>query len=278
MIKSFTTFFAIMLAILLVQHIVFFLFTKNKSKSQFTEGLPSIFLAALFIGTAITLILKFVGNYNSVIIYAFLFSVVSSGFWFVINPFKFLMNPKSYKRNTELENELKSEGYNYKILVTEKIKANALATGIIPFYRIILIGNYLQEQLDPANLKAIIYHEIGHHRKNHMLKIYVINIIIQVAFFMVYSQISKIEFEYPILEPLSVFLTGALMGLVIWVIPNRVLYFFEYHADGFAAKNYNKTAIIETLKKLDEISGGKLTKGNINHPTLTKRLTHLERL
>jgi len=71
---------------------------------------------------------------------------------------------------------------NYKILFTNLISTNAYATGIIPFYKIIIIGDNLKEKLNKAQLKAIIYHEIGHHENKHMLKLYFINVVLQTLF------------------------------------------------------------------------------------------------
>jgi len=90
-------------------------------------------------------------------------------------------------------------------------------------------------------------------------------------------EIYKLHFNSTLIEPLLVALTGALVGIIYWFIPNKILYFMEFQADDYSAKNFNKKAIIDALKKLNEISGGKLTKGNVNHPNLEKRLKNIRK-
>jgi Zn-dependent protease with chaperone function len=277
MIKKILVNTIVVFLVLMIQHIVLFLFSKVKDKPKLKENFITVFSASVFIGIMFSLISVISSQFNYKIIPFILFASVISSYWFIINPLKYIFLNKKYHRDTELEEEFKLEGYNYKILFTNKISTNAYATGIIPFYKIIIVGENLKENLNKQQLKAIIYHEIGHHENKHILKLFFINVLLQTLFFLVFFQVHKLHFSYSIVEPLLVALTGAIVGLTFWVVPNKISYILEYQADNYSAKNYNKKAIIEALKKMDEISGGKLTKGNISHPNLEKRLKNIER-
>ena len=79
------------------------------------------------------------------------------------------------------------------------------------------------------------------------------------------------------MEPLLGVITGGFVGFILYYVPSKVSYKFEYQSDMYAAKNFSKIAIINALERLDEISNGKLTKGNVTHPNLEKRLKNLNK-
>lgn len=262
-------------SVLVIQLIILHFFSGNKYKFNFKENILSFIIASLFIGTMFSLTSKFFNTINYRIISFILTASIISSYWFIVNPFKYLFYTKKIIRDKKLENEIKIEGHNYKIFLNKKTTSNAFATGILPFYKIVIVGEKLKEQLTKEQLKAIIYHEIGHHEKKHILKLFLINIILQTFFFVIFSQIYGINTNNSFIEPLLVGLLGGIAGFTFWFIPNRISYYFEYQADEYSATHYDKRAIADALKKLDEISEGKLTKGNYNHPTLTKRLNNL---
>lgn len=262
--------------VLLLQHIIFFLFSKEKNKSKFKEHLISITGASIFIGTPLAFVSLISEQFNYLIILFVLLSSIIASYWFIINPLKYILRPKKFNRDLFMEEEIKSEGYNYKILFTNIISSNAVATGIIPFYKIIIVGNNLKEKLSKSELKAVIYHEIGHHENKHILKLFFINILVQTFAFLIFFEMNKIHFTHTFMEPLFGAITAAFVGLIFVYVPGKVSYKFEYQADAYAAKNYSKIATIDALKKLNKISEGKLTKGNINHPNLEKRLKNIE--
>ena len=275
MIKQAIFYTTIIFAVLLAQLIVFYFLSKEKSKFQFKENLLSFVGAALFIGIMLSLVSEIFGSLNYKIITFILVASIISSYWFIINPLKYLFRKNKYFRDHELEDEIKSEGYNYKILFTDQITSNAYATGIIPFYKIIIVGKTLKEKLTETQLKAIIYHEIGHHKKRHILKLFFINVVLMTIFSLMFSGLYSLHLT-GILEPLGVAMAGGIGGLLFWVIPSKVSFYFEYHADDYSAVHYSRDAIIDSLTKLDEISGGKLSKGNTNHPNLEKRLRSLQ--
>jgi len=262
---------------MLIQHLVFLVFSKEKSKLQLKDNLISIIVASIFFGIMFSLVSIISHQFNYIIISFILMASIISTYWFIINPLKYMLHTKKYFRDLGLEQEMKSEGYNYKILFSNKISTNAYATGIIPFYKIIIVGENLKNKLSKTQLKAILYHEIGHHENKHLLKLFFINVVLQTFFFIMFFEIYQLHIKKPLIEPLLVATTGGLIGFIFYIIPNKIAYLMEYQADRFAVKNYNKNDMINALKKLDEISGEKLTKGNINHPNLEKRIENIEK-
>ncbi|QTE22380.1 M48 family metalloprotease [Polaribacter cellanae] len=271
----------VVFVILMLQHLIFFLFSKRKNKLQLKEHLISVIGAAIFIGIPLSflplLLTKMPNGFSYLIIVFILLSSIIVSYWFVFNPLKYVFRPNKFTRDNLLEEEIQREGYPFKIYFTNMVENNAFATGIVPFYKIIVIGNDLKEKLSKKELKAVIYHEIGHHKRKHILKLFVVNVILQTCAFLLFYTLNKIHYTHAFMEPLFGVLTAGFVGLVIFYIPSKISYQFEYQADKYAANKYSKIATINALKRLDEISNGVLTKGNATHPKLEKRLQSLEK-
>lgn len=276
MIKKIILYPVITFVVLVIQYVIFYFFSKEKNKFQFKEQFISIIGASLFIGVMFALTSELFNWFNYKIILVILTASIISSYWFIINPLKHLFIKKKYFRDIGLENEMKLEGYNFKILFTDQITSNAYATGIIPFYKIIIIGQNLKEKLTKSQLKSIIYHEIGHHEKRHILKLFFVNVILQTIFFLMFYGINSIHYQVNLLHPLLVAIAGGTGGFLLWVVPNKISFYLEYQADRYSATHFGKNIAIESLVRLDELSGGKLTRGNANHPNLKKRVKNIE--
>ncbi|MCG7501153.1 M48 family metalloprotease [Tenacibaculum sp. Mcav3-52] len=233
-------------------------------------------MASLFLGGILYLPSIFVKDFDNDILFFTLLSMSLYGYWFILNPLQNVLLSKRHQRSFSTEEELNEDGLNFKVFFTDKISTNAIATGIIPFYKIIILAKDLKENLNPSELKAIIYHEIGHHKRKHIFIMYVLNVTFLTLYLFGRSVMDDFDFPNKFFEGLSVFLGGALFGLVIYYIPNKIMYFLEYDADSFSAIKNSRESMINALKRLDELSQGKLTKGNINHPKIEKRLKNLE--
>ena len=265
----------IVFIILLLQQVIFYLFSKEKKPKIFVQNIYSIIGASFFFGIAYSLIGKISAHFNSTIISFILLASTISSYWFIINPLKHVFISKNNYRDFSIEKEIKTKGYDYKILISKSIVSNAYATGIVPFYRTILIGENLKEKLNSSELMAIIFHEIGHHEKKHLIKLYVINIILQTFFFLIFFQINKYHYEMNYIQPILIAIAGGSAGFIFWIIPNKISYQLEFEADKFSAIQYDQQAIIDALRKIDSISQGKLTKGNISHPKLMSRIKNI---
>lgn len=162
-----------------------------------------------------------------------------------------------------------------RILETNSDVLNAYATGIIPYSQTIILGKRLREQLTPEETTSIIYHEIGHLKKNHLLKLYLINLLV--------ITLSVISFSFlrPSLQSASmpllwVGIHGAASAAVLLLLSAMAQRSFEKQADVFAARSTGTLAIIDALKKMDQMSGGQVSRKSLNYPTLQQREYHVK--
>jgi len=93
----------------------------------------------------------------------------------------------------------------------------------------------------------------------------------------------SVAFFYPIFEgvsftPLWIFIHGAGFGLFIILLPSIIQKRCEYSADAFAASMVGKEKYIKALIELDNLSNGLVSKGGLTHPTLKKRIDHINAL
>ncbi|MFN7688871.1 MAG: M48 family metallopeptidase [Sphingobacteriales bacterium] len=210
----------------------------------------------------------------SILASVFLITLVPT-YAFVISPLRFLFLNKKYLSDINLNQLVASEALNYKIRVIDANVINAYATGILPFTKTILIGKPLVNSLSEIELKSIIFHEIGHLHKKHLSKLYFVSILVVVFSYFIFLLRSKFQFGNELLNIASIGLVGAMMGLLIWIIPGRIQHQFEYEADLFSCRKNGRKNLIDALEKLDALSNGEVSKGGISHPTLSKRIQKL---
>lgn len=195
-------------------------------------------------------------------------------YYFAIVPSLYLFFNKDFVRNKEIE---KLTDNQYDIRVIKKNITNAYATGILPFSKVIVIGEPLVNKMTDDELRSVIYHEIGHLKLNHIKILFVLNILLTIGwvafnFFFLQKILPETTsyFKY-----IKVFFIGATFGLLIYYLPSFIMYKFEYYADLYSAKHTSKESMISALKKLDEISSGEMQKGNATHPSLEKRIQNI---
>lgn len=216
------------------------------------------------------------------IIIAFLFFVlVLPSYHFLIAPIWYLANNNMTEKSIKLSNFLRIHGYTqYNVLILkEKNLINAYATGILPFSTLILVGKDLEQKLKQIDVKSILFHEVGHHEKKHLIKLFAINSVLSVVSYFLFYCRSIIFHHYEgnfILQPISVFITGCLIGFLIMYTSGRFQKICEYEADLFAAKKVGVENYIRSLKSLDKITDGGVSKGGVTHPTLEKRIQYLK--
>lgn len=168
-------------------------------------------------------------------------------------------------------------------------KANAYFSGFGKEKRITLYDTLIND-LDEEEIVAVLAHEVGHYKKNHIIYNLLITTIVTgftlwlmslfiasptlanalgvttpsfhiglIAFGLLYSPISEI--------------TGLLMN----VLSRK----FEYQADTYAKKTHHASYLISSLKKLSKNSLSNLTPHpwyvwfNYSHPTLLQRIKKL---
>lgn len=164
--------------------------------------------------------------------------------------------------------------------------SNAFFTGFGRFRRIVLFDT-LVNQLAPAELEAVLAHEIGHYRRGHIPKLIAVSALMTLGGFGVIAWLARspwfnLTFGFPAGELAPTFLLfGLLSGLVtFWFSP--LMHFFsrkyEYEADAFAREAMGGTGpVVGALRKLTQKNLSNLTPHPwfsaffYSHPTLVER-------
>ncbi|SHI89036.1 STE24 endopeptidase [Tangfeifania diversioriginum] len=170
-------------------------------------------------------------------------------------------------------------------------KANAYFTGLGPKKRIVLYDTLIND-METDELVAVLAHEIGHYKKNHIIQGLIISLIQTGIVLFIFSLL----IDSPLLsralgveEPnfhIGLIAFGILyspVSFVLGIFMNKLSRKNEYQADAFAAKNYKPEALASALKKLSVKNLSNLTPHpryvffNYSHPPLLQRLRHLRK-
>ncbi len=164
--------------------------------------------------------------------------------------------------------------------------SNAFFTGFGRFRRIVLFDTLLQ-QLAPAELEAVLAHEIGHYKLGHIPRMLMLSALSTLGAFALIGWLASspaffavFGFAAPSL-PVAFLLFALLAGIpAFWLTPltNALSRRHEYQADAFARKVTGGTGpIIAALRKLSKKNLSNLTPHPLfsgfyySHPTLAER-------
>ena len=171
-------------------------------------------------------------------------------------------------------------------------KANAYFSGFGSQKRITLYDTLVND-LEEEEIVAVLAHEVGHYKKNHIIinlvislittgfALWLLSLFVSMPLFSQALGVDRAAFHVGLIAfgilytPISA-ITGFLMSLL-----SRK---FEYQADDFARSTYAATPLISSLKKLSRNSLSNLTphplyvKLNYSHPTLLQRVCNLKKL
>ncbi len=285
MIKYFS--FAVLLVLInYLIRVLIVLFASLKNKTPFKENfqielifvvsevLFFIFLFALSFWLMDTVKL----STKLTLVVAIFSSALIPSYHFVLAPLIYFFSKSSYPFNPELATKIGNHGFQFNIVTLKGNVTNAYASGVLPFSRTIMMGETLIEKMTEESVVALLYHEIGHLSLNHLFKLYLINLLLSafwVLSFYIRWYLTK-DLEAPFfLHGISVFILGALFGLLLWYIPGKVQYRLEMEADLFASKMVGVKNYEKALAELDALTNGDVSKGGITHPTLSKRMQHI---
>ena len=158
--------------------------------------------------------------------------------------------------------------------------------------RMVVLFDTLIEQLNTDELKAVLAHEIGHYKKNHIFQMislsifqtflatFLISWLMNQPFFL-----NAFGFETSLLAPTIAifFFFGSLFSYWVSPLKNILLRKYEFEADHFALDQMgNKSQLIEALKKLHKENLSNMYPSKIycifyySHPTLKEREQALE--
>jgi STE24 endopeptidase len=167
--------------------------------------------------------------------------------------------------------------------------SNAYFTGFGRFRRIVLFDT-LVNQLSHAELAAVLAHEIGHYKRKHILKHFILSAFWTLAGFYVLSLL--LEWR-PMYEAFGISTPSLAIGFVLfgvlsgtftfWVGPlmNWISRKHEYEADAYARDHTSADPMKTALVKLHEKNLSNVTPHPLfsayhySHPTLLERIAAL---
>ncbi|SDR95565.1 M48 family metallopeptidase [Gramella sp. MAR_2010_147] len=169
-------------------------------------------------------------------------------------------------------------------------KANAYFSGFGSEKRITLYDTLIND-LEEEEIVAVLAHEVGHYKKNHI----VVNLVVSVLTTGFTLWLLSLFVGNPTLsEALGVTQPSFHIGLVAFgilyspiseitgLIMNYISRKFEYQADNFAKTTYNGNSLISSLKKLSKNTLSNLTPHkayifvHYSHPSLLQRYRNLK--
>lgn len=277
----------------------------------FNKSTPKLFIADKLKGWLMTII--FGGGLLALIIWFYQISgnlfwvyawVVFAVFALVMNMFYAKLIVPLFNKQTPLENgSLRDKIEQYAATVGFKLnnifvidgskrstKANAYFSGFGSEKRITLYDTLIND-LDEEEIVAVLAHEVGHYKKNHIIinlvtsiiltgfTLWLLGIFISNAVFSEALGVSEPSFHIGLIafgilySPIS-----GITGFLMSVLSRK----FEYQADNFAKNTYAGDPLITSLKKLSRNNLSNLTphplyvKLHYSHPTLLQRYRNLK--
>jgi STE24 endopeptidase len=276
-------------------------FNKTNLKTFITDKLKSWGLTILFGGSILSFIIfqfEMIGNKFWIIAWIFisgLFIIINGLYAQIIVP---LFNKQSKleegELRTEIEKYAKKVGFDLSnIFVIDgsrrSTKANAYFSGFGKQKRVTLYDTLINK-LTNSQIVAVIAHEIGHYKKNHIIFI-LLFYLIQTGI-MLYV-LSLFVYQPVFSEALGISNHSFHIGLIVFsilytpiseifsLIFNLFSRKFEYQADEYAKKTFDGKYLIEALKTLSKDILSNLTPHpkyvwwHYSHPTLFERITRL---
>ena len=277
-------------------------FNKTTFRIYFFDKIKSWFITILFGGGILSFIIfqfETVGKDFWIVAWIFIttISVLINGFYAqIIVP---LFNKQTKLEEGNLKNDIekysKKVGFDLSnIFVIDgskrSTKANAYFSGFGKQKRVTLYDTLLNK-LNDKQIIAVIAHEIGHYKKNHIifnlifstiqtgLMLYILSLLIYLPIFSEALGIQNHSFHIGLIT-FSILYTP--ISEIFSLISNVFSRKFEYQADHYAKESFSSKHLIEALKVLSKDSLSNLTPHpnyvwwHYSHPTLAQRIKHLQ--
>ena len=276
-------------------------FNKTSIKTYISDKLKSWILTILFGGGILGFIIfqeQLIGENFWIVAWIFI-----TGITIVINGFYAQIIVPLFNKQKKLENgELRSEIEKYSCKVgfdlsnifiidgsKRSSKANAYFSGFGKQKRVTLFDTLI-DKLNKKQIVAVIAHEIGHYKKNHIIfnlffsiiqtgfMLYILSLFIYMPVFSEALGIENHSFHIGLVTFSILFTPISEISSLIFNLFSRK---FEYEADEFAKNTYNGEYLIEALKILSKDSLSNLTPHpkyvwwHYSHPTLFQRVIRL---
>ena len=171
-------------------------------------------------------------------------------------------------------------------------KANAFFSGLGKNKKIVLYDTLIKNH-SADELVAVLAHEIGHYKLNHVKTNMAISVVTTgfmlfiLSTFIFNSQVSyalggNVSFRH--LEIFAFFIIYSPVSSLISILMNIKSRKNEYEADEYAVKNFEKKPMVDALKRLSKDNLTNLTPHplyefiNYSHPSISKRLYSIEKV
>ncbi|HIF84654.1 MAG TPA: M48 family peptidase [Flavobacteriaceae bacterium] len=276
-------------------------FNKTNLKTFITDKLKSWGLTILFGGGILSFIIfqfEMIGNKFWIIAWIFIsgLSIIINGLYaqIIVPLFNKQSKLEEGELRTEIEKYAKKVGFDLSnIFVIDgsrrSTKANAYFSGFGKQKRVTLYDTLLNK-LTHSQIVAVIAHEIGHYKKNHIIfnllfsflqtgiMLYILSLFVYQPVFSEALGIRNHSFHIGLIA-FSILYTP--ISEIFSLIFNLFSRKFEYQADEYAKKTFDGKYLIEALKTLSKDSLSNLTPHpkyvwwHYSHPTLFERITRL---
>ena len=276
-------------------------FNKTSIKTFINDKLKSWLLTILFGGGIISFIIfqfESIGQKFWIVAWIFIsvLTVLINGLYTqVIVP---LFNKQTKLEDGELKSEIekysKKVGFNLSnIFVIDgskrSTKANAYFSGFGKQKRVTLFDTLINK-LNKEQIVAVIAHEIGHYKKNHIIfnllfsiiqtgiMLYILSLLIYMPIFSEALNIENHSFHIALVTFSILYTPISEISSIIFNLFSRK---FEYEADEYADKSFDGKYLIQALKVLTKDSLSNLTPHpkyvwwHYSHPTLLERINQL---
>lgn len=279
-------------------------FNNMKISTFLVDKIKSYLISSFFIVILITPLLLFIMLYpESFWIY----------FWMLISAFLILANifytsliiPLFNKLEVLKDGELKQKLDEFSRKVNFPLsnifvingslrskKANAFFSGLGKNKKIVLYDTLIKNH-SADELVAVLAHEIGHYKLNHVKTNMAISVVTTgfmlfiLSNFIFNSQVSyalggNVSFRH--LEIFAFFIIYSPVSSLISILMNIKSRKNEYEADEYAVKNFEKKPMVDALKRLSKDNLTNLTPHplyefiNYSHPSISKRLYSIEKV
>jgi STE24 endopeptidase len=279
-------------------------FNKSTYKLFFIDQLKGLLISALLGGPLIITILMFLKSFpNSWWVYSFvtiavfqllivyLYPTVIAP---IFNKFKPLDNEEIQIEVSELLNKTGFEAKGIFVMDASKRSGhgNAYFTGLGKQKRIVFFDTLL-EQLAPKEIVSVLAHEIGHSKKNHIIKGIALSfLMLFLSFYLTHLALNSSAFLtghglnsiYLPTQLILISLVFPLYSFFLTPIFNYLSRKNEFEADEFAAKTTSASNLISGLLNLYKHNLGNLTPDRIyssfyhSHPPAAVRINQLKSL
>ncbi len=171
-------------------------------------------------------------------------------------------------------------------------KANAFFSGFGKNKKIVLYDTLIKNH-STSELVAVLAHEVGHYKLNHVITNMLILILSTgLMLFLMSKFLFNSEVSYALGGKISFRHLEIIAFLILYTPISRLISVFvymksrknEYEADFYAVNTYKKNALVSALRKLSKDNLSNLTPHpvyefiNYSHPSLSKRLKSINKI